>query len=293
MNYFDLHCDTVTALAGGKTNTAISKEKAKIFENYTQAFAIWLGDDINSDEAFKKAVNYYGYFKDNILSCQKSGFVPLLTLENGSAFGNRTKNIYFWKERGVKAVTLTWNKANALGFGSSFPNGDGLTAFGKEAVAVMNECKIFCDVSHLNRKGFFDCLRFSKEPVIATHSNCKKLCLHQRNLDDVQIKALFSSGGFLGLCYYPPFLGKGNIFELIYEHIYHALELGGENRLGFGSDFDGAKMNENLDSIEKVNDLRLFLKGKGFDKRLLEKIFYKNCDIFFNNVLHNQKSVIS
>ncbi len=287
MNYFDLHCDTVTALADGKTNTAIGTEKLKFFENYTQAFAIWLGDNLKPNEAFKKAGDYYSYFKDNILSCQNSGFVPFLTLENGAAFGNELENIYLWKERGVKAVTLTWNGANALGFGASFPDGDGLTAFGKEAVSVMNECKIFCDVSHLNRKGFFDCLRFSKEPIIATHSNCKKLCFHQRNLDDEQIKALFSSGGFLGLCFYPLFLGKGDVFELIYEHIYHALELGGENQIGFGSDFDGAEMDKKLDSLEKVYDLSSFLAAKGFENELLEKIFYKNCDIFFNNVLHN------
>jgi len=150
----------------------------------------------------------------------------------------------------------------------------------------MNECKVLCDVSHLNRKGFFDCLNLSKEPIIATHSNCKKLCSHPRNLDDEQLKALFSSGGLLGLCYYPLFLGAGDVFELIYEHIYHALELGGENQIGFGSDFDGAEMDKKLDSLEKVNDLRLFLSGKGFDDELLEKIFYKNCDNFFNNVLH-------
>lgn len=286
MNYFDLHCDTVTAVADGKVNSAISAEKAKAFENYTQAFAIWLGDDFEADSAFNKAKEYYSYFKEYILNYQNSGFVPLLTLENGIAFGNKLENICFWKECGVKAVTLTWNGANALGFGASFPNGDGLTDFGKKAVSVMNECKILCDVSHLNRKGFYDCLSLSKEPIIVTHGNCKKLCAHPRNLDDEQIKALFSSGGFLGLCYYPLFLGRGDVFELLYEHIYHALELGGENLLGFGSDFDGAEMDKKLDSLEKVSDLRSFLIGKGFGDELLEKIFYKNCDDFFNNVLH-------
>lgn len=286
MNYFDLHCDTVTALADGKVNTAICAEKANAFENYVQAFAIWLGDDLEADYAYKKAKDYYGYFKEYILNYQNNGFVPLLTLENGNAFGNKLENIYFWKECGVKAVTLTWNGANALGFGASFPYGDGLTDFGKSVVSAMNKSKIFCDVSHLNRNGFYDCLNLSKEPIIATHSNCKKFCSHPRNLDDEQIKALFSSGGFLGLCYYPLFLGKGDVFELLYEHIYHALELGGENLLGFGSDFDGAEMNERLDSLEKVNDLRVFLADKGFNNDLLEKIFYKNCNIFFNNVLH-------
>ena len=286
MNYFDLHCDTLTAFADGKDDLAIGREKVKLFENYNQCFAIWLCDGLSPNDAFKKANNYYSCFKDNVLSCRNDGFMPSLTLENGAAFGDNLENIYFWKERDVGAVTLTWNGANALGFGSAFPNGGGLTPFGKEAVSIMNECKILCDVSHLNRNGFYDCLNFSKLPVIASHSNCKKLCFHERNLDDEQIKALFSSGGLLGLCYYPLFLGKGDVFELIYEHIYHALELGGENRIGFGSDFDGAEMENNLNSLEKVFNLKLFLSQKGFDEKLLEKIFYKNCRNFFNNVLH-------
>lgn len=286
MNCFDLHCDTVTALAEGK-KTSFDFKKTSVFENYTQCFAIWLSDGIGPEEASKKSDGYYSCFKEHILNCQINGFESFLTLENAAILGDRIENLYLWKERGVKSVTMTWNGENALGFGSSFPDGDGLKIFGKKAISLMNECKIFCDVSHINRKGFFDCLNLSKEPVIATHSNCKKLCAHPRNIDDEQIRALFSSGGFLGLCYYPLFLGNGDVFELVYEHIYHALELGGEDLLGFGSDFDGAKMDEKLDSIEKIPLLRSFLESKGFDEPLLEKIFYKNCKKFFNNVLHN------
>ncbi len=286
MNYFDLHCDTIVASEEGK-KTAVDLSKTSVFENYTQCFAIWLSDGLEPQKAAEKADKYYGYFKEHILNCKGNVFTPLLTVENAAAFGNRLENVFTWKERGVKAVTLTWNGKNALGFGASFPDEGGLTAFGKEAVSVMNECKILCDVSHINRNGFFDCLNLSKEPIIATHSNCKTLCNHERNLDDEQMKALFESGGFLGLCYFPRFLGEGDVFELVYEHIYHALELGGEDLLGFGSDFDGAKMDEKLDSIEKVSDLRSFLESKGFDESLLEKIFYKNCKKFFNNVLHD------
>lgn len=281
MNYFDFHCDTVTALADGRA-TAVRPGEGVPFEKYTQAFAIWLNDETSPDAAFKKAGEYYGFFKEHILSFAQKGFKPFLTLENAVSFGNRLENVSIWKKRGVRAVTLTWNGANALGFGSSFPDGGGLTSFGKAALAEMNRLKIIADVSHINKRGFYDCISLSKAPVIASHSNCAALCRHQRNLDDEQIKALFSVGGLLGICFYPLFLGSGNVFELVYEHVCHALELGGENLLCFGSDFDGAEMDERLNSPKKVLKLYHFLSKKGFDEKLLNKIFYSNAQNFYS-----------
>lgn len=282
MNYFDLHCDTVTAMADGKADCAIALNNSGVFERYTQAFAIWINDSVSSDIAFQKAGEYYTYFKEHILCSKNRSFAPFLTLENAISFGNSLDNITTWKKRGVRAVTLTWNGANALGYGSSFPDAGGLTEYGKEALSEMNRLGIVADVSHLNRSGFYDCISLSKAPVIATHSNCAALCPHTRNLDDEQLRALFSVGGLLGICYYPLFLGNGNVFELIYEHIYHALELGGENLVCFGSDFDGAKMDSSLNSLQDVKNLRAFLGRKGFDDALLDKLFFCNAQNFFN-----------
>lgn len=282
MNYFDLHCDTVTAMADGKADCAVALNNSGVFERYTQAFAIWINDSVSPDIAFQKAGDYYTYFKEHILCSKNRSFAPFLTLENAISFGNSLDNITTWKKRGVRAVTLTWNGANALGYGSSFPDARGLTEYGKEALSEMNRLGIVADVSHLNRSGFYDCISLSKAPVIATHSNCAALCPHTRNLDDEQLRALFSAGGLLGICYYPLFLGKGDVFELIYEHIYHALELGGETLVCFGSDFDGAKMDSSLNSLQDVKNLRAFLGRKGFDDALLDKLFFCNAQNFFN-----------
>lgn len=282
MNYFDLHCDTVTAMADGKADCAVALNNSGVFERYTQAFAIWINDSVSPDIAFQKAGEYYTYFKEHILCSKNRSFAPFLTLENAISFGNSLDNITTWKKRGVRAVTLTWNGANALGYGSSFPDAVGLTEYGKEALSEMNRLGIVADISHLNRSGFYDCISLSKAPVIATHSNCAALCPHTRNLDDEQLRALFSVGGLLGICYYPLFLGKGDVFELIYEHIYHALELGGENLVCFGGDFDGAKMDSSLNSLQDVKNLRAFLGRKGFDDALLDKLFFCNAQNFFN-----------
>ena len=75
------------------------------------------------------------------------------------------------------------------------------------------------------------------------------------------------------------------MYELIYEHIYHALELGGENLVCIGSDFDGAVMDKSLDSLEKVKCLKAYLFERGLGKPLLEKIFYDNASGFFQSVI--------
>lgn len=282
MNYFDLHCDTVTAMADRKADCAIALSKIGAFERYTQAFAIWINDGVSPDIAFQKAGEYFTYFKEHILSSKSRVFTPFLTLENAVSFGDSLDNITVWKKRGVRAATLTWNGANALGYGASFPDAGGLTEFGKDALSEMNCLGILADVSHLNSNGFYDCISLSKAPVIATHSNCAALCPHKRNLDDEQLRALFSVGGLLGICYYPPFLGKGDVFELIYEHIYHALELGGENLVCFGSDFDGAIMDGKLSALQDVKKLRSYIARNGFDNELLDKLFFCNAQNFFN-----------
>lgn len=286
MDYFDLHCDTVTALFSGEKSTQITPEKAANFEKYSQLFAIWMNDLVAPIAAFNKAKAVCDYYYNYIKSFGNSCFHQYLTLENGVSLGDDLNNIEYWKNRGVKAVTLTWNGANSLGYGASFQGERGLTFFGKEAVKELQNAKILVDVSHLNESGFYDCVRLARTPLVATHSNCFSLCGHRRNLKDEQIKALFDLGGIMGICFYPEFLGDGNVFELIYEHIYHALELGGEDNICFGSDFDGAKMNTELNSIEKVDKIYNYLSQKGFEKTLLEKIFYKNAQNFFNNVLH-------
>ena len=286
MNYFDLHCDTLTEFADGKRTSHITKEKAAVFEKYKQCYAIFLDDGVHGNPAFEKAKLYYRFYKENWNLFKGINTEPMLTLENAVSLGGNLDNIGFWKRCGVRACTLTWNGKNELGFGSSFPNGDGLTDFGKKAVSALENAEIIVDVSHLNEAGFNDVLRTAEKPFIASHSNCYSLCSHPRNLKDYQIKEIISSGGLVGICYYKLFLGNGYIFDLIFNHVCHVIRLGGENNVCFGSDFDGAEMEKELDSIEKVKNLYDYFRGKGFDDELCEKIFYRNADNFFNNVLH-------
>ena len=293
MNYFDLHCDTVSeALDKGlsleSSKSAVSLKNITDFEKYNQCFALFINDKFKGDEAEKRAQKLYSFYlsQKEIFENQKN-LKPILTIENCECFGGKIENIELWKSRKAVMATLTWNGENALGFGSSLQSG-GLKPFGFKAVSEMEKSGIVVDVSHLNEDGFRDVLKKAKKPFVASHSNCYSECAHSRNLKDYQIREIISCGGLIGICFYPLFLGKGNVYKLIYEHIKHILSLGGEDVISFGSDFDGAEMNKKLCKIEDVKKLYNFLLKKGIEKELLEKIFFKNAEKFFNNVLQGQ-----
>ena len=162
----------------------------------------------------------------------------------------------------------------------------------------MERLNIVADVSHLNTAGFYDAVS-SGARVIASHSNSKsvlektrkdsedKFFSCRRNLDDNQIKVLVEHGGLIGLNFCKSFLGDegDDGFEAVYRHMAHILDLGGENVLAIGSDFDGCEISPELDSVDKIPNLYSFLSEKGVDKPLLEKIFFENAENFFKTVL--------
>ena len=281
MRYFDLHCDTICEKAKGNKNTAVDLNKAD-FDEYIQCHAIFQNDSISGKAAFEKAKGLLKYYREHLVEFENEKCKSILTLENGVCLGDDLNNIAFWAKNGARICSLTWNGKNKLGYGADHHSQGGLTKFGFDAVSELENNNIIVDVSHLNDDGFFDVARKARKPFAATHSNCYSLCQHKRNLTDEQIREIISCGGVIGVCFYPLFLGKGNVFDLIYEHVYKILDLGGENCVCFGSDFDGASMSEELNSIADINKLYLFFKSKGFDEDLTQKIFFKNGENFLN-----------
>ena len=292
MRYFDLHCDTVNKCLQNNCDVYNASLQVKVkssrnFENYTQCFALWLDDSTDASEAFFKADKMYRkYIEVNKCVSSYQNFNAYLTLEN-AAFGEKNEYIELWKQRGVIMASLSWNGKNELAHGALCKYG-GLSERGRDAIRKMENCGMVLDVSHLNEKSFYDVCKTARKPFVASHSNCYEVCANKRNLKDFQLKEIFLKGGLVGLCFYPKFLGGGDVFENIYKNISHLLSLGGENAIALGSDFDGAEMDERLNSSEKVVDLYEFLLKKGLGKVLLEKIFFRNCENFFNNVLQVQ-----
>ena len=282
MKYFDLHCDTPYRMYEENlpfNSAELSVNSGEdIFEEYYQCFAVWLKDDI--ENPFKKYKETLQNFKQKF-EIGDSKIKPIFTVEGGAVLEGKTDNLYLLKNDGIRALTLTWNGKNQIASGVNFEGG--ITDFGRETVRVMNTLKIACDLSHLNRESFYGALEETEFPI-ATHSCSYEIYPHKRNLTDDQIKELVSKNGIMGLCFYPKFLGEGEVFENIYKHLFYLLDKGYENHIALGSDFDGAGMDCKLYKASDVEQLYEFLKEKSINDEILNKIFFKNAKKFFKRV---------
>lgn len=217
----------------------------------------------------------------------KSKFHIVLGMEGMSAIEDDISKIEYLYEFGVRHGMLTWNEQNFLASGASAPESNGLTQKGKAIVKLMQKLGMIVDVSHLNDKSFYDVLDIATTPIIASHSNCRSLCSHKRNLTDEQIKLIADTGGVIGINSYGDFVDTnpdGQTVRRLAEHIVHIIEIAGIEHVGFGFDFCDFLENytsdfpytKGLESISKVDNLIYELKELGVSKQDIEKIKYKN-----------------
>lgn len=319
MNLFDLHCDTAGEIFN-KNLPLLSNDlhidlcKGEKLDKWCQVFAVWIPDELrgyDSVEYFEKVMNRFknqinensNKIKlcqrfselENAIESKKCGAV--IAVEGGSPFSCES-GLSLAKEYGVKLITLTWNAENELGYGCQSGSNSGLKPLGKSILRSMADMNIAADVSHLNRAGFYDAIS-SGARVIASHSNSESVLLKtrkdsddkffscRRSLNDEQIKLLIESGGLIGINFCKSFLGDegDDGFEAVYRHIAHILELGGENVLSIGSDYDGCEINSELCGVDKITALESFLRAKSLNTELLDKIFFGNAMKFFKNIL--------
>lgn len=282
MNFFDLHCDTPYECYFKnqdflKNSLVVSGEKGMCFEKWKQTFAFWIKDD--AKEPFRLYQNLMYDFKQKTAKLPQN-LTPIFSVEGGAVIGNDINLLYKLSDDGIRFITLTWNGENRIAGGSK--THAGLSGFGKKVIKKMNELHIATDFSHLNDKSFFSAIDIAEYPI-ATHSNCRAVCDVPRNLTDEQLKLISQKGGIIGLCFYPLFLG-GDFYQKIYENIYHMLDLGLEDNIAIGTDFDGADMHPCIDEISKVPQLYYKLSEKGINYGLLDKIFFKNADNYILNL---------
>lgn len=139
---------------------------------------------------------------------RKNGRISLfLGMENASPIQESLALLRTFYRMGVRYLTLTHNGDNAVA--DSAAEGkrwSGLSPFGREVVAEMNRLGMMVDLSHAADSTFWDCLKLSRAPIVATHSCCRALCGHRRNLSDEMLRALGESDGYVGINFYPSFL---------------------------------------------------------------------------------------
>jgi membrane dipeptidase len=138
------------------------------------------------------------------------------------------------------------------------------------------------DLSHLNERGFWDVSKLSNAPLVATHSNAHAVAASSRNLTNEQLLAIGESRGMVGLNYATGFLRPDGRWDSLTDaatmirHLEHMLKFAGEDCVGLGSDFDGARIPSFIGGVTGVHKLIEAMQTAGFNDNLIEKITYKN-----------------
>lgn len=284
MMYADLHCDTLTVCEDLIAGTAqVSLPRLQAAGCGLQCFAAFVRTDRTAQpfdavmrwaDALWRAVEaaegvaYPVRKASDWDEARRRGLVgAMLTLEEG-AVGAEAEHLRSLYSAGARMMSLTWNFDNALGHPNLHETRVSalgrdvlyeidlrpLTARGREVVRQMNDLGMMVDVSHLGDGGFWDVIAVSRLPVVASHSNARAVCGVSRNLSDDMIRALADNGGVMGLNWCPDFLSPDgtDVGRYALMHVRHVWEVGGEDVLALGTDFDGTATKAPLFACEDV-----------------------------------------
>ena len=283
----DAHADTLFRMAEKHEGPYdLSLERLKKGGVSLQVLALFVGMDTNPQavrahvgrmlQAAEGLIKMGWVKTDDPSSAKEDETQFMLSVEGSEVFGTDIAGIAAFRELGVRMAAVTWNHENLLATPAVINQTDGLKPLGIKMVREMQRLKIAVDVSHLNIPGFYDILNRTDAPPLASHSCCYALCEHPRNLKDDQLKALFHEGGYVGVNFYPGFLAgkdKPCAMDTVIDHIDHMHQIGGEGKVGFGSDFDGiASKPEGLNNPLDFPKLLEGLRKRGYSEESIRAI---------------------
>lgn len=206
--------------------------------DYTQELLDTFDQLVTPDKPMKKVLN-----SSQILECYNSQTLGgLLTIEGGEPIGDSLERLREFYHRGVRLMTLTWNRQNAIARGVRAQGSEGLTAFGRQVVREMETLGMIVDCSHLSDQALDDLLDLCSKPIVASHSNSRELLGHPRNLTDQQLKQIAQTGGLVGLTFAGVFVDsdpKKVTLDRALDHLERLINQAGIDHVGLGSDFDG------------------------------------------------------
>ena len=204
----------------------------------------------------------------------------MLGIENGLALNGRLENLLHFVQRGIVYMTLCHNGDNDICDSARGSNTHGgVSEFGRQVIREMNRLGVMVDLSHAAEKSFYDALDISQYPIVCSHSSCRVLCDHPRNLTDEQMRALAAKGGVMQITLYNGFLvkdGEATILDAI-QHLEHAIQVMGIDHVGIGTDFDGDGGICGLaSSSELINFTRHLLMVRKYSESDIQKIWGGN-----------------
>lgn len=306
MKYFDLHCDTLFAIAteGGtllERNGQIDLNRARKYETYAQVFALFCGSEPLDDpmqahamlaNLLHTALDQFAAYTDRLVHCRTAtdfdracaeGKVAAFLSIEGAELIQSEEDIRAAVDAAVRIVTLSWNHDSCYACGAVHSRRKGLTERGKQLVKRLEQSNIFFDVSHLSERGFWDLAELTDRPILATHSNSRAVRRHMRNLNDDQFREICRRGGLVGLNCYVPFVTSNATASVrdLFPHIDHLMELGGASCLALGADFDGCdRLPDEINDIADMDCLADEMGRHGYEDDLIRNLFFENAAQF-------------
>ena len=247
---------------------------------------------------------------NDIRKAKASGKIAILiAIEGGYLIEDSLDRLREYREAGAAYMTLThsfhtsW--ADSAGVHEHLePKHGGLTDFGLEVIREMNRIGMMVDVSHVSDQTFWKVMEVSEAPIIATHSSCRAISPHCRNMSDEMIKAVAEKSGVVQMNFAAAFIdpdakpidkdavkrwiANGGVVDkpltdhvtplsILIDHFDHALQLVGPEHVGIGSDFDGVPaLPEDMEDCSKLPNITACLLDRGYKESDLEKMLGEN-----------------
>ena len=307
MNFpvFDLHCDTAYELLGKSKREMgslrnnkchIDLERASALPGYAQCFACFTttreagGYDVSPVELFERELATIHrelerndewmrqvYTAEEIEKNAESGRMSaVLTIEGPAGFDYDPALLEDLYNVGFRITTLGWNENNPLT--GSHATGGGLTDLGREYVKEAQRLGMIVDVSHISDEAFWDIMKISQRPVIASHSNSRSVWNVSRNLTDDMFRAICDCGGVAGINLYQDFVGENADLDAVCRHILHFMTIdpAGEH-IALGGDLDGCNpLVSGFAGVQDYPALAKAMQRSGIDDETVMNIFWNN-----------------
>ena len=311
---FDFHCDTALTLLGKDLNSAgslkkneghIDLERASQLPGYAQCFACfttpyleqWNG--VSPIVAFERELTTIqrevynnadkitiAYSPEEIEENREKGMMSaVLTLEGTAGIDYNPEVLEDLYDIGFRVVSLCWNEKNPLA--GSHKTGGGLTDLGRVFVKEAQRVGMLIDVSHISDEGFWDIMKITQAPIIATHSNSRNVCNNSRNLTDDMFRAITETGGVAGYNACSEFTGDKPTVDTMCDHILHFMDLAPSGKhISLGGDLDGIDlMPEGFLGVQSWPVLAQRLLQRGLNEKNV-------MDIYWNNALGVMKRAV-
>ena len=237
----------------------------------------------------------------------------LLALEGAGTIGSDFSRLRNFFRLGLRLITLTHNEQNSFADGLGVESPIGLTDLGKKLIHEMDEMGMILDLSHASEPTFWDALKYSKNPVITSHSNAKTICNNMRNLSDNQIKAVGNKNGVIGINFVGQFIDnnpRNASIDRLIDHVDYIVGLIGIDHVGLGPDFLDYVVEDKVElfdtssiktqkepvemiyppGLEKVSDypnLFLALEKRGYSQKDIQKIQGENLIRVYKDIFKN------